>query len=261
MDPLAVQAALSARGCFLKKRVLQEIYDNIPGLFVFDEEVGVRFGETRSSDMVCFQSAPQGNAFYVVDCHRAADQAEWIFLRHIAAQYREMRVLYRCELLSDLTETPATSHVVCSEGYEAREDEKGKLALEPAAVVNAANQLSGAYLGFMKWVQQRRIKSKVAFVPILVTTARLRIADFTWSEVDLASGNLRQPLKMDEVEWVILKHPFPTPAQVEDDFRMTAEEMSSPQITAESIYIVQADSLKDFLSSERLAHFEALLES
>jgi hypothetical protein len=260
MDPDAVQEALSVRGSFLKKRILQEIYDNIPGLFVMDEEVGVRFGETQAADMVCFQTSDQGNAFYVLECHRAGDEAAWVFLKHIGLQFRELRKLHRCELLSDPTEAPPTCKRVCSEGYELREEKKGKVALEATAVVDAANLLSGAYLGFIKWLQQRKMKSKIVVVPILVTTARLRMADFNWSEVDIASGNLKQPLKMDEVDWVILKHSFPTPPQETQDFRLIDGELSYPQLTTESLYIVQSDSLKDFLSSDQLAYFRQAVD-
>ncbi|EDY19688.1 hypothetical protein CfE428DRAFT_2864 [Chthoniobacter flavus Ellin428] len=81
------------------------------------------------------------------------------------------------------------------------------------------------------------------------------MADFNWSEVDIASGNLQQPLKMEEVDWVILKHSFPTPLQETQDFRLIDGELSYPQLTTESLYIVQSDSLKDFLSSDQLAYF------
>jgi hypothetical protein len=128
-------------------------------------------------------------------------------------------------------------------------------------VSQAANQLSGAYLGFVRWVKEKKIKAKMAFIPILVTTAPLQIADFSWDKIELSSGLLMEPLKLRSVNWLVLKHPFPTPIQVAEDFRLEDEPLMSTQGMSESIYVVHAESLKSFLSPKRLKRFGELLGS
>jgi hypothetical protein len=259
MNPREAHEALNAHGSFLKKRVLQETYDNIPGLSVFDEEIGVSFGQARAADVVCFQSAAGGNVFYVLECKRVAPGLEWLFLRHIAPTYRELRVLARGGLIGELVEVPANSHLVCSEGYETMGGDAAGRPMDQEAVFQAANQLSGAYLGFIKWVKEKRMKAKMAFVPILVTTAPLQIAEFPWDKVELESGLLMQPLKLRKVDWLVLKHPFPKPVGEAEDFRLEDEPLMSTQAVAESIYVVQASALKSFLASKRMKRFGELL--
>ena len=114
-------------------------------------------------------------------------------------------------------------------------------------------------LGFVKWVKGKKIKSKMAFVPILVTTAPLKIAEFSWDKVELSSGLLVEPLKLRNVDWLVLKHPYPTPVTVVEDFRVEDEPLMSTQAVAESIYVVQAGALKAFLSPKRMKRFGELL--
>jgi hypothetical protein len=259
MNPREAHEALNSHGSFLKKRVLQEIYDNIPGLSVFDEEVGMSFGNARVADIICYQTASSGNLFYVFECKRVTPGLEWIFLRHIAPTYRELRQVARGGLFAEQVEVPANSHLVCSEGYETKGGDAVGRTLDQDPVVQAANQISGAYLGFVKWVKEKKIKAKMAFVPILVTTAPLQIAEFSWDNVELSSGLLMEPLKLRNVDWLVLKHPFPTPVQVTEDFRLEDEPLMSTQALAESIYVVQASSLKSFFSAKRLKRFSELL--
>ncbi|HEY3899524.1 MAG TPA: hypothetical protein VGM54_12965 [Chthoniobacter sp.] len=261
MDPREAHEALNIRGSFLKKRVLQEIYDNIPGLSIFDEEIGMSYGQSRAADIICFHSTSAGNVFYVLECKRVAPGPEWLFLRHIAPNYRELRLVARGGLIGGLVEVPANSHLVCSEGYETTGGDAAGRTLVDDPVLQAANQLSGAYLGFVKWVKEKRIKARMAFVPVLVTTTPLQIADFSWDKVELSSGLLMEPLKVRKVDWLVLKHPFPKPAGEAEDFRLEDEPLMSTQAIAESVYVVQAGALKSFFSSKRMKRFGELLGS
>ena len=259
MDPREAHEALNAHGSFLKKRVLQEIYDNIPGLSIFDEEIGVSFGQPRAADIVCFQSTSAGNVFYVLECKRVAPGPEWLFLRHIAPNYREMRTVAKGGLIGELVEVPTNSHLVCSEGYETSGGDGAGRTMDEDPVFQAANELSGAYLGFVKWVKEKRIKVRMAFIPVLVTTAPLQIAEFSWDKVELSSGLLMEPLKLRKVDWLVLKHPFSKPAGEAEDFRLEDEPPMSSQAIGESIYVVQSGSLKSFLSPKRMKRFGELL--
>ena len=62
-------------------------------------------------------------------------------------------------------------------------------------------------------------------------------------------------------DFVILNHPFPTPENMEDDFRdeqgRTQKPQTWPMLQKESIYVVRSEALSDFLCERRLATFRS----
>jgi hypothetical protein len=133
---------------------------------------------------------------------------------------------------------------VCSEGYEYPVGKNKIVDQDP--VFQAANQLTGAFLGFIS----RRLKlnndTVERFVPVLVTTAKLLVVRSDLSQTDILTGGLGAPPSCLETDFLILKHPFATPEGTQNDFRDKVQDDTWTAMHRESIYVVRSSGLKKF---------------
>ena len=250
--------ALNRHGVFFKKRVLQEL-QSIHGIGIVSEELGVSFGGTRVIDIVAADHRSKPQLFFAVECKRAyAAEKSWIFLRDFDRHYRverELGGMVGCSSIFAQSVPPGPP--ICSEGYEYR---KEKNVADQDPLFKAAGQLSAGYLGFMAR-REREVRSfghnaatTERYVPVLVTTAELRVLRSDPSTICLESGNALKEPETQSVNFLILKHPFPTPEGVEPDFRDFPNPIAPPrfwsQLHKESIYVVRSTALRDFLSEE-----------
>jgi hypothetical protein len=139
--------------------------------------------------------------------------------------------------------------LVCSEGYEISRSRKFKgWRADQDPIFQASAQLSAAFLGF---VSQRVLEhnptagAAEAFVPVLITNAQLAFvtSDF---EVDEATGEADPSSQIEDVPFVLLRHPFPQ-IDNEMDFRDGIED-DYQQRYQETVYVVNISRLNDFLS-------------
>jgi hypothetical protein len=89
-------------------------------------------------------------------------------------------------------------------------------------------------------------------VPVLVTNADLWVVHSDFAAVSLETGQLPIPPDAAMHDFVVLKQPFPTPDKIEFDFRdiqnPPAGQEYWPQLHKESVYVVKASALDQFLS-------------
>jgi hypothetical protein len=247
--PAEIHERLNEHGVYFKKRVLHELM-GYQGLSIAGEEVGESFGKTRVADILAFDERADGHKlFFVIECKRAlAREKAWIFFRDVDKTYRVARASNSTGLstISQKSEPHLLEPPVCSEGYEYPVG-RNKLA-DQGPVFDAANQLSGAFLGFIRrrlGLNQPAVVER--FIPVLVTTAKLLVVnEADASKADLLSGNLNSRPDCLETEFVILKHPFATPEGLPKDFRDEIQGDSWTAMHRESIYVVRASGLKKF---------------
>jgi hypothetical protein len=245
-----IKNALNRHGVFLKKATLEKIPARELEIF---EEVGSSFGGTRVADIVAVQHFPDRNLYFVIECKRVASERRWIFFRHKDVKVRVARQIGAGQPPSEFQIDPAGS---CSEGFEypfrSKSDDP---TAEQDPVYRAASQLSAAYLGFVQDHWRNRgsglPEKGERFVPVLVTTARLSVVQNVFEAAPLSTGRLGEKLVLKDLDEVILKHPFPTPEGVNDDFRhKTAADPWHHRYT-ESLYVTRAESLGEFFSEFR----------
>jgi hypothetical protein len=244
-DP--VRDALNKHGVFLKKAVIADL-NSMENIKIYGEEVGTSFGGTRVADIVANQKfgTEQPELFFIIECKRVEQGKQWIFFKHIDRQYRVSRVTNEASPFSKFAPLTAPQNWPCSEGYEFPLKD-GTRDADQSPVFKAAAQLSAAYIGFINSRRQQKYPER--YIPILVTTAQLFVVD-DWPNVPLATGRMDGELKRTEVSDLVLKHPFPTPAGVDIDFRTEIQSDPAPQRVTESIHVVRATELRGFLRPE-----------
>jgi hypothetical protein len=84
---------------------------------------------------------------------------------------------------------------------------------------------------------------------LLITNAPLFVVTALWGNVSLETGQLDHDPDVKAVGWVRIKHPFPTPAGESKDFRDSWEHFALAY--KETIYVIQAKRLSEFLTRER----------
>lgn len=250
--------ALNRHGVFLKKRVLQELAA-VDGVGIVCEELGVSFGGTRVLDILAVDKRQNPPIFFAFECKRAyAADKRWIFFRDWDQRYRVLREQSELAGHSSVFSRSAPPYPpVCSEGYEFnKQDNKA----DQNPVFKASAQLSAAYLGLIDRrhrefrVPRKPGKKVERYIPVLVTTAELVLVQKDLSAVSLASGKIGSAPAATAVDFLILKHPFPTPEILTQDFRdtqnpsPTAQDWS--QLQKESIYVVRAPALRQFLTED-----------
>lgn len=247
--PDLVRDALNKHGVFLKKAVISDLHST-EGIEIYGEEVGTSFGGTRVADIVALQRFcdnqdinKKTELFFIIECKRVDEAKQWIFFKHSDRKYRVSRVADEAHPSSKFTTPISSQNFTCSEGYEFPAKD-GTRDANQSPVFKAAEQLSAAYIGFIHSRRSRKYPER--YIPILVTTAQLFIVD-EWPNVPLATGRMNSELKRTEVSNLVLKHPFPTPEGVENDFRLDVQDDPYPQRITESIYVVRATELREFL--------------
>jgi hypothetical protein len=245
--------ALNRHGVFLKKALLEQLP---PSQLEIHEELGFSFGGTRVADIVAIEKFQDRTLYIVIECKRVADDRRWLFYRHVDRSIRIARHIGGSTHKSSFRQLRTTS---CSEGFEyPLRDKKEHLVADQDPVFRAASQLSAAYLGLAQDRWRNHATGLPAegerFVPILVTTARLSIVLNSFDAAQLTTGRLDDALDLQDVDELVLKHPFPTPEGMNDDFRRHAVDPWHHRF-AESINIVRADALSEFLSPGRRQGF------
>jgi hypothetical protein len=258
--PLSQQEteALNRHGVFLKKRILHDLQE-ISGLGIVSEELGVSFGETRVIDIVCVDQRDKPHLLFAVECKRAyAVERRWIFFNDVHQRYRVLRqqsgLLGHSSIFA--VRQPLHSHV-CSEGYEYR---KSEVRADQNPIFQAATQISAGYLGLIARRQNdfnRPVTPSDAverYVPLMVTNAELVVVDQDLKATSMETGNMPAPPQAKSVDFLLLKHPFPTPGNMSRDLRDYPNPLPGPadwsQMHKESIYVVRASALKEFMGQD-----------
>lgn len=249
MNAPEITEALNRHGAFLKKRVLDELR-LVPGLEIGGEEIGTAFGGTRVADVVAFEKFRKSTLLFVFECKRVAPERQWVFLLHSDSIFRLARSRSLVGVHSEFKRDLPADNRVCSEGFEYPMRE-GRADQDP--VFKAASQLCAAYLGLVKRRCQELANTDTIerFAPVLVTTAPLFIATQNWSKVSLLDGRMPEDVQLRSVDYLVLKHPFPTPEALEVDFRSAAQGDAWVHVYTESIYVVRAEKVTEFLSKQR----------
>lgn len=253
-----VRGALNRHGVFLKKAILLQL-QLIPGITILGEEIGSSFGDTRVADIVTEEDMGDTTSLRLVfECKRVDPDRQWVFFPHLTNSHRKTRIVARGSSHSSFFRASPSDYYVCSEGLEFP---GGKNPKTPVAdsdpIFKAASQLSAAFLGLVQSAVSIGTDPKERrFAPILVSTAKLCVADYHWAAASLSSGKIDEStaLKIREVDHLVLKHPAPTPEGMRDaDFRDLIYEDPWSQVFTESIYVVRATALSAFLSLEKRA--------
>ena len=95
-------------------------------------------------------------------------------------------------------------------------------------------------------------------MPVLATTARLSVVQNSFDAASLDTGRLGENLVLKDYDEVVLKHPFPTPEGVEDDFRRKTGADPWHHRYTESLYVVSAECLGEFLDPVRREAFAGI---
>jgi hypothetical protein len=252
--PQQESEALNKHGVFLKKRVIDTL-QKTPGITIIGEEIGFSFGGTRVLDVLAMDMRKQPHVLFAFECKKVFEK-RWYFFRDLDKRYRVARVQSNSMGTSsvyDISELPHPE--VCSEGFEFA----GNKNVDQDPIFRTGAQLSAAYLGLIARRRQefQRAPPNVdvveRYVPVLVTNAELWVDYSDFSTVNLETGILPSP-KAALKEFVILKQPFPTPDALTVDFRdhpaAPEEAQHWPQCHKESIYVVTAKHLPEFLETK-----------
>lgn len=252
--------ALNRHGVFFKKRVLQEL-QSVGGLAIISEELGVKFGSTRVIDIVALDTACRPDVFFILECKRAFTlEKRWFFFRDLDDHYRALRVHSGMQGNSSVFWTGLHGGMeICSEGYEYR---KANQAADQDPVFKAASQLAAGYLGFVAR-RERDLHPRPGppadkvekYVPLLVTNAELLVLDYDVKGISLETGTVADTPQASSVDWLVLKHPFPTPEGVDRDLRDEMGVFPSARFWGEqhkeSIYVVRSTALARFMEPVR----------
>ena len=259
--------ALNRHGVFFKKRVLEEL-SKIPGIGILDEELGVSFGGTRVIDIVAADTTAEPRIYFVLECKRVY-QKTWLFFRAWDQRFRITRL--DANLSGHASRFCAAGQwpfPVASEGFEywlagKGNDKEPRCDQDP--IFQAAAQLCAGYCGFIARRQREfpgggsQVTVCERYVPVLVTNAQLVVVEDRFQEVSLETGSAPEAVPGACVPELVLKHPFPTPAGVERDFRDAQNPPPQPghwsQLQKESVYVVRAGHLREFFAGHCLEHF------
>jgi hypothetical protein len=251
--------ALNRHGVFFKKRALAAL-GQISGLDIITEELGVSFGGTRVIDIIAQVTFPgsarlEAALIFVIECKRVdPNEKRWLFFSDNGGGHRVLRLQSkRLRHGSAFGSRDHESVPICSEGYEFT---KGKASADQNPVFMAASQLAAGYLGFI----QRRHNEFAGvggeqiekYIPVLLTTAQLAVVSSDTKPIDLLTGRVDTPPDVKACDYLILKHPFPTPEGLGDDFRDFQGSVTPrgrwDQLHKESIYVVNIGALGSFFS-------------
>ena len=98
---------------------------------------------------------------------------------------------------------------------------------------------------------------------MLVTNAELAVLDYEVSKIGLDTGRVPVSPCSTSVDWVVLKHPFPTPEGMAKDLRDEGGSIPEARVWSqhhkESIYIVKAPALAGFMEVGRRDHLRLVL--
>jgi len=255
--------ALNKHGVFFKKRVLHEL-QSMPGLGIVSEELGVSFGPTRVIDIVAVDNLHKPDLFFIFECKRAfTAEKRWFFFSDVDEHYRALRVQSGLQGNSSVFARGRDAGLaICSEGYEFHKSDQ---TADQNPVFKAASQLAAGYLGFVGR-RERDLHPRIGppadrvekYVPVLVTNAELAVLQYDASNISLETGRLPENPRSVSVDWVVLKHPFPTPEGMTRDLR---DELGATpgvrfwgQHHKESIYVVKAPALAGFMEAGHRDH-------
>jgi hypothetical protein len=258
--------ALNRHGVFFKKRVLKELSE-IPGIGIVDEEVGVTFGGTRVVDIVAANQTAKPHVFFIIECKRVQAKT-WLFFRAWDQRCRISRVSDNMTgHASRFCAAGQWPFPVASEGFEYwvpdKKEKEPRCDQDP--IFQAAAQLCAGYCGFIARRQREFPNASTQltvcerYVPMLVTNAELVVVEDGFQQVNLESGTAPGVVPGACVPELVLKHPFPTPAAVEQDFRDSQNPPPTPvhwsQLHKESVYVVRATQLREFFRDDSLERF------
>lgn len=252
--------ALNKHGVFFKKRVLHEL-QGMQGLGVVSEELGVSFGPTRVVDIVVLDAVQKPDLFFIFECKRAFTvEKRWFFFRDVDDHYRALRVQSGWQGNSSVFARGRDAGVAtCSEGYEFH---KSNQTADQNPVFKAASQLAAGYLGFIGR-RERDLHPRIGppadkiekYVPVLVTNAELAVLQYDVSKIGLETGKLPENPRSISVDYLVLKHPFPTPEGMIRDSRDELGAIAGArfwnQNHKESIYVVRSPALVGFMEAGR----------
>jgi hypothetical protein len=253
--------ALNKHGVFFKKRILHALQE-IPNIGILSEELGVSFGGTRVIDIVARYRGGKPDVFLVFECKRAyAPEKRWVFFKDVQQRYRLLRV--QSGLMghsSVFANREPPNPPVCSEGYEYRKNDQ-KADQNP--IFQSAAQLSAGYLGFIArrhsdFNRPGKAPSDAIerYVAVMVTNAELVVVQQDLRAVSFETGNIPAPPNSKQFDYLILKHPFPTPEGIHSDFRDNPNPFPTPkdwnQLHKECIYVVHSTALSKFMSQDHL---------
>lgn len=255
-------AAMNSHGVFFKKAIINLISDR-EGYSMFQEEYAVNFGEPTAIDLIVKSNSTNPVEFLTVECKRAhAAEKIWIFFRDTNQCFRKMRAVSKMTRVTSIyhcSRSHQSTLAVCSDGMEIHTTDKSGSKANLDVLHGAANQLARGFLGFCDErshfyrdapIQPTPVTTNV--IPVLVTTASLKICDFEVNEVSLISGILPKPPQVTDAQWLVLKHPFALTGDGDSyDFRlhqwMNEDQHHLGMIRRESLYVVHAANLGAFL--------------
>jgi len=254
LDP-ALTDALNRHGVFFKKKVLLALR-TIDNVQVLAEEMGFTFGETRVVDILAQIMVKKRRVVFAIECKKVFSKRKtWVFFKDADTRFRVARELKGETNTSKLLTGNADLPSVCSEGYELDSSDT-KLA-DPNPVFKAGSQIALAFLGLVR----RRIKDAKTLekkpdgerlIPVIITNAELLVAQSSFEDVNIATGNFERDLDVASAQSVFLNHPSPSPETVAEDFRESVEEDSWNHMFKESVWVINSGALGTVFNAEYL---------
>ncbi len=257
--------AINAHGIFFKKAVRRRI-ESFGAIGIIDEEHPASFPDQTAIDLL-LECPGRGSRFkfvIVTECKKAyAPHKNWIFFPDRTDSVKTAYFVGGGRHVH-ITMIPGRNGIEAySDGIEVDTSKLGRKADAFKSgscdmIYKAASQVCRGFLGFVNTQsQQTGIRQDgQAFgpflcLPLIITNAALYACENDYGEVNLESGNLEQPLQLEEKRWLLLRHPF-ADISLEPfrDFRTDRERNSTPEERAmvykEPVFIVNSQHLKEF---------------
>jgi len=234
---------------------------------------------------ISFEST-SNRIFLVIECKRAnPDFKTWVFFPEYSLKGGESPMTFSRVLRHNDT-VDMDSKVVwydrinyneksidyCYDALEVRLDSDNGKSIVPKRVgkqknttndeiTKASNQATSGTLGFAieerKFLktagrEMRKKHQATLFIPVIVTTAALKVCDFEPQNVDISTGTLKtKGAQYRDVKWLIHQAPlepgvphttFAEPGYIKPENRQIG-------FSKEQIFVVQSESFKDFMDS------------
>jgi hypothetical protein len=259
--------AINAHGIFFKKAVRREI-ESYRALHVLDEEHPVSFPDQTAIDLLLeYPGRSRYRFVLVVECKRAyAVNKCWVFFQERTEQIKAAYFIGGGKHTA-ITVVPGRFDLEPhSEGIEIDLSKLPKTVDAAYKLGNcdtihrAASQVCRGFLGFISTQPEQAPKDPngapsgpFLAVPVIITNATLYSCQNDYAEINLETGNLNSPLKLEKQRWVLLRHPY---SEVFDqgfsDFRLhDAGDAVTPEQRAiffkEAVLVVNSSHLKEFL--------------
>lgn len=201
---------------------MRNVLEQIPRLTIVGEEYPIPYLEGTSLDLLIEFVTSNNRYVLPIECKRAYTvMKRWVFFHDPEGN---SKVLYRFhgKELNAMNATPflILGMPVCLEGIEInlqKLDGQPYKAAQPDPIWKVGFQSCKGCLGFVR--QELETRNKISENPppdfitfsLLITNAELSVCNADRRCIDVQSGNYQGELPLENVPWLLLRHPFTPP--------------------------------------------------